>query len=61
VVAALLAGNTLAEHAARSGVSLSTVKTQLQAAFAKTGFSRQAALVAAAAAHPAVRLSARRG
>jgi DNA-binding CsgD family transcriptional regulator len=61
VVAALLAGDTLAEHAARSGVSLSTVKSQLQAAFAKTGFSRQAALVAAAAAHPAVRLGARRG
>lgn len=42
---ALLAGTRLAEDAAARGVSVNTVKSQLQAVFSKTGTNRQADLV----------------
>jgi DNA-binding CsgD family transcriptional regulator len=42
---ALLAGETVADYAARRRVAQPTVRTQLAALFAKTGTTRQAALV----------------
>jgi DNA-binding CsgD family transcriptional regulator/PAS domain-containing protein len=46
LAAALAEGESVAHHAARRGVSLATVKTQLAALFGKTGTVRQAELVA---------------
>ena len=45
LAAALVDGDTLADHARRVGVSLPTVKTQLAAIFAKVGVNRQVDLV----------------
>ena len=45
LVAALCAGRTLAEFAGAGGVSLTTARTHLVAAFAKTGENRQADLI----------------
>ena len=42
---ALLRGETLAEAAHRSGISIATARTQLAAVFQKTGTTRQAELV----------------
>lgn len=59
LVAALVQGRTLDEHAAQRGVSLGTVRNQLKQVLAKTGSARQADLVrlalgsAAAQVHPA--------
>ncbi len=45
LLAGLLAGQSLAEHAAAAGVSPNTAKTVLQRTFAKTGQARQSDLV----------------
>lgn len=45
LVAALVQGRTLDEHAVQRGVSLGTVRNQLKQVLAKTGTSRQADLV----------------
>jgi DNA-binding CsgD family transcriptional regulator len=45
IAAGIATGLTAAEIAAANAVSLSTVRTQIQAIFAKTGVSRQAELV----------------
>jgi len=55
VVEALAAGTTIARLAEEAGVSINTVRTQLQAAFSKTGTHRQAELVQLVAALPRVR------
>jgi len=49
---ALLQGRRLAEHAAAAGVSITTVRSQLQSIFAKTGVGRQADLVRHVLADP---------
>jgi len=46
VAAALIEGRTIAEMAARNGVGLETVRTQVKSILAKTGVSRQAEFVA---------------
>jgi PAS domain S-box-containing protein len=46
LVAALVAGDSLAQYAARTGRSLGTLRAQLKSVFAKTGTHRQAELVA---------------
>jgi DNA-binding CsgD family transcriptional regulator len=45
IAAGIAAGLSASENAAANAVSLSTVRTQIQAIFAKTGVSRQAELV----------------
>lgn len=45
VLEALVAGHTLGETAAHLGIALSTAKTHLDRIFAKTGTSRQTALI----------------
>lgn len=45
LVSALVAGRTLAGHAANLGVSVKTVRNQLASAFAKTGTTTQSELV----------------
>lgn len=52
LVVALVAGDTLAEYAARTAVSFTTVRAQLRSVFLKTGHRRQAELVAAVLADP---------
>jgi len=49
VLSRLLTGNTVAEAAADLGVSPTTVRTHLDAIFAKTGVSRQSELIRLAA------------
>lgn len=51
VAASLAHGRTLADHAAREGISRNTVRTLLSRAFVKTGTSRQAELAALVARH----------
>ncbi len=46
LVKALIDGRTLQEHAATSGVTINTVRSQLYSVFAKTGATRQSQLVA---------------
>jgi DNA-binding CsgD family transcriptional regulator len=59
-MAALLAeGRTLTEAATAAGVSLNTAKTQLGSIFARTGFGRQAELVADIRANPLLQIMAR--
>lgn len=52
---AVAAGESLEDYAEANGTKLSTVRTQLRAAFAKTGTDRQTALVRLIAGVPAVR------
>lgn len=55
VTRALAHGDSLDEYAQREGVTRATVKTQLQAVFAKTGTSSQKDLVRLVLTLPAVR------
>lgn len=57
LVAALCAGETLADHAAASGTSLNTVKTHLKSVFGKMDETRQAGLVRTVMANPALRIA----
>jgi DNA-binding CsgD family transcriptional regulator len=59
LVALLVAGYSLAEAANRAGISLNTAKTQLKSAFARTGFTRQAQLIAEVRANPLIGILAR--
>ncbi len=52
---ALASGETLEAYARENALKMPTVKTQLQATFAKTGTDRQAALVRLIMGIPAVR------
>jgi DNA-binding CsgD family transcriptional regulator len=54
LVAQLVAGDSLTEAARRAGISLNTAKTQLKSVFARTGFTRQAQLVADVRANPLI-------
>jgi DNA-binding CsgD family transcriptional regulator len=45
IVDHLVAGGSVADYAARQGLSEQTVRSQLKSIFAKTGVSRQAALI----------------
>lgn len=56
LVATLARGRSLVGAARENGVSLNTAKTQLRSVFLKTGYSRQADLVAAVLGHPVLRL-----
>lgn len=64
LIAALVQGRTLDEHAAQRGISIGTARNQLKQALAKTNTSRQADLVrlalTSAAAHVLNGLPARR-
>lgn len=59
LVAALATGRSLVEAAREIGISINTAKTQLRSVYLKTGYERQADLVAAVLAHPVLRLAAR--
>ena len=61
LVALLADGNSLTRAAQMSGISLNTAKTQLQSAFARTGFARQTDLVAEIRSNPLVRIGAPEG
>ena len=60
LVALLVEGLGLTEAAARAGISLNTAKSQLRSIFLRTGFSRQADLVAEVRANPLVQIRAAR-
>jgi DNA-binding CsgD family transcriptional regulator/PAS domain-containing protein len=53
---ALLAGQTIQGYAARAGVTANTARSQLKSMFAKTGHSRQAALIRDLASNPVLRM-----
>jgi len=53
---ALLNGETPAEYAERTGITLNTARTQLKSLFAKTGSNRQADLVRKVMIDPMIRL-----
>jgi len=55
LLAALTAGERLADYAERAGVKLSTVKTHLQSLFDKTGERRQSDLIRRALSDPQLR------
>lgn len=57
LVALLAGGRSLVDSAARAGISLNTAKTQLASVFAKTGFSRQADLIADVLGHAVLRVT----
>jgi DNA-binding CsgD family transcriptional regulator len=57
LLAALLAGQSLADYARSAGISINTANTHLDHVFAKTGHHRQADLVRTIAANPILRLS----
>lgn len=57
LVAALARGSTLVAAARGNGISPNTAKSQLRSVFLKTGFERQADLIAAVLAHPLARLA----
>lgn len=52
LVSALCSGGTLISAAERIGISINTAKTQIAAAFSKTGVSRQSELIALVAVLP---------
>ena len=56
LVAHLAGGCSLTDAARRSGISLNTAKTQMKSAFARTGFSRQADLVAEIRSNPLLQM-----
>jgi DNA-binding CsgD family transcriptional regulator len=53
---ALLAGQTVQDYAKRAGVSSNTARTQLKSIFAKTGYTRQSALIRDLASNPVLRM-----
>jgi DNA-binding CsgD family transcriptional regulator len=55
LMAALVDGERLEDYADRAAITLHTARTQLKHVFAKTGQSRQADLVRAVLANPALR------
>jgi DNA-binding CsgD family transcriptional regulator len=57
LLGALVAGERLADYAARVGVGLCTARTHLRGLFAKTGTTRQADLIRRALTDQALRLS----
>ena len=60
LVAALVAGETMADYADTVGISMNTAKTQMRQIFLKTGVNRQADLIRAVAANPLVKLGRER-
>jgi DNA-binding CsgD family transcriptional regulator len=58
LASALISGESLADYAARIGISMNTAKTQMRQIFHKTGHRRQVELIRAALDNPIVRLSA---
>jgi DNA-binding CsgD family transcriptional regulator len=60
LVALLMDGNSLTEAAGRAGISLNTAKSQLRSIFVRTGFSRQAELVAEIRGNPLLQVMAPR-
>ena len=56
LVAALVAGETMADYAGAAGISMNTAKTRMRQIFLKTGVNRQADLIRAVAANPLVKL-----
>jgi DNA-binding CsgD family transcriptional regulator len=60
LVAALASGRSLVQAARDGGISPNTAKTQLRSVFLKTGFERQADLIAAVLAHPVLKLASGR-
>ena len=60
LVAALVAGETMADYADSVGISMNTAKTQMRQIFLKTGVNRQADLIRAVAANPLVKLGRER-
>lgn len=61
LVVLLVEGNSLSRAAQLAGISPNTAKTQLQFAFARTGFSRQADLVGEIRGNPLVLIAATEG
>jgi DNA-binding CsgD family transcriptional regulator len=59
LVAALVAGESMADYAESAGVSINTAKTQMRRIFLKMGVKRQSELVRAIASNPLPRLSRR--
>lgn len=57
LLAALLAGQALAEYAGHAGISINTAKSQMRDVFLKTGQARQVDLVRAVMGDPAIRLA----
>ena len=60
LVAALVAGETMADYADTVGISMNTAKTQMRQIFLKTGVNRQADLIRAVDANPLVKLGRER-
>lgn len=60
LVSLLVDGHSLTLAAQHAGISLNTAKTQLRSVFARTGFSRQADLVAELRGNPLLRLTSLR-
>jgi DNA-binding CsgD family transcriptional regulator len=58
-VGALIAGQTMADYAETTGVTVNTLKTQLRHIFLKTGHNRQADLIRAVLADPLVKLASK--
>jgi DNA-binding CsgD family transcriptional regulator len=58
LLAALVAGQTMAEYAESAGVTINTAKTQLKQIFLKTGHNRQADVIRAVLADPLIKLAA---
>lgn len=58
LAAALLSGDSLAEYAERSGVSIHTVRTQMKHILAKSGFGGQADLIRDVLSDPILRMFA---
>jgi DNA-binding CsgD family transcriptional regulator len=57
LVAALVAGETMADYAEHVGVTMNTAKTQMRQVFLKVGVNRQADLIRAVAANPLAKLA----
>jgi DNA-binding CsgD family transcriptional regulator len=60
LVGALVAGMSLGDYAERSGIAMSTAKTQLRNVFAKTGQNRQADLVRHILSNPILQLASQK-
>jgi DNA-binding CsgD family transcriptional regulator len=56
LVAALVAGETMADYGDAVGISINTAKTQMRQIFLKTSVNRQADPIRAVAANPLVKL-----
>ena len=58
LLAALIAGQTMADYTVSAGVTMNTAKTQLRQIFLKTGHNRQADLIRSVLGDPLMKLAA---